>query len=63
MYDAGGEACSGAEYNTTNFLTTNIVEAEPLEPAKTLHAWLSDLHKDGMVLTSFVFGLISGKHF
>ncbi|KAL3134757.1 hypothetical protein ABBQ32_007750 [Trebouxia sp. C0010 RCD-2024] len=63
VYDAGGGACSGAEYNTTSFLTTNVYEPEPLERAKNLHAWLSDLHTDGMVLTSFVFALISAIGF
>ena len=65
IYEAGTGACSGATYNTTTFLTTNVVEPEPVDPetpAKTLHVWLSDLHKDGLLLTSFIFGLISGKH-
>lgn len=61
IYDAGTGACSGAEYNTTSFLTTNAYETERIAPGKTLHEWLSDLHKDGFLLTSFVFGLISGK--
>ena len=62
VYEMGTGACSGAEYNTTTFLTTNAYEPEPMEAAKTLHEWLSDLNKDGLLLTSFVFGLISGKH-
>lgn len=63
IYDAGTGACSGAEYNTTSFLTTNAYETERIAPGKTLHEWLSDLHKDGFLLTSFVFGLISAIGF
>ena len=61
VYEAGSGACSGAEYNTTAFSSTYIYEPEPEVPAKSLHEWLSDLRQDGLVLTSFVFGLISGR--
>lgn len=63
VYESGSGACSGAEYNTTAFSTTAVYEPEPEVPAKSLHEWLTDLREDGLVLTSFVFGLISAIGF
>jgi len=39
-----------------------LFDPEPLAPQKTLRQWLKDLHKDSLILTSFVFGLIAGEH-
>jgi len=38
-----------------------LFDPEPLAPQKTLRQWLKDLHKDSLILTSFVFGLIAGE--
>lgn len=61
VYEAGTGACSGAPYNTSAYSSTLIYEPEPLAPLKTLHEWLHDLREDGLILTSFIVGIISGK--
>ena len=62
VYEAGTGACSGAPYNTSALFSTVLFDPEPLAPQKTLRQWLKDLHKDSLILTSFVFGLIAGEH-
>ncbi|KAL0043416.1 hypothetical protein WJX79_004171 [Trebouxia sp. C0005] len=63
VYEAGTGACSGAPYNTSALFSTVLFEPEHLAPQKTLHQWLKDLHKDSLILTSFVFGLIAAIGF
>ena len=62
MYEYGTGACSGAPYNTSALFSTVLFEPERLAPQKTLLQWLKDLKQDGLILTSFIFGLISGEH-
>ena len=59
----GTGACSGAPYNTSGLFPTAVFETtEPEVPLKTTHEWLSDLRQDGLVLTAFIVGIISGEH-
>ena len=61
VYESGTGACSGAPYNLTALYSTVVFEPEHLASQKTLHGWLKALKKDGFVLTSFIFGLVSGN--
>lgn len=63
VYEAGTGACSGAPYNLSGLYSTLIYEPEPLAPLKSLHEWLHDLRKDGVILTSFILGIISAIGF
>ena len=62
VYEAGTGACSGAPYNLSGLYSTLVYTPEPYAPLKTLHDWLHDLRQDGVVLTAFILGIISGKH-
>ena len=63
VYEMGTGACSGAPYNTSGLFPTVIFETtEPEVPLKTTHEWRLDLRQDGLVLTAFIIGIISGEH-
>ena len=43
IYEADTRACSGAEYNTTSFLTTNVYQPEPVDPALSCDVTLQNI--------------------
>ena len=61
VYEDGTGACSGAPYNLTGLSPTAVYTVTRSLPQKSLRLWLKDLRKDGLILTSFIFGLIGGK--
>ena len=63
LYAEGEGPCAGGEWNLTDASTAEAEPqgAEELPPAvKTLHQWLHALRKDGLVMVSFISGIISG---
>ena len=57
----GTGACSGAPYNLTGLYPTVVYPTVALANQSSLHQYLHDLNKDGLILTSFIFGLLAGE--
>ena len=64
LYAEGTGPCAGGAWNLTD---ESAAEPEPEGEeetslaVKSLHQWLYDLKKDGLVLVSFISGVISGS--